>query len=161
MINYLATTCLPQIIIFPVSWGCKIHQLLLCRRARTPPPNECLGYDTKQSDGEVSVMLELLEMQSTPLLPLLPGPLWPGVVALDKVLSMGQIELNCVLMINWIASNGTFCILNWIVWNRTVFDIEAVLMLNRIVWNRTVLIFSHVGTKTILILNWIVWIRTV
>ena len=29
----------------------------------------------------------------TPLLPLLPGPLWPGMVALDRVLSMGQIEL--------------------------------------------------------------------
>ena len=33
-------------------------------------------------------------MRSTPSLPLLPGPLWPGVVAFDKVLSMGQIELH-------------------------------------------------------------------
>ena len=32
-------------------------------------------------------------MQSTLLLPLLPGPIWPGVVAPDRVLSMGQIEL--------------------------------------------------------------------
>ena len=24
-----------------------------------PPPNECPGYDTKQSDGEIPVMLEL------------------------------------------------------------------------------------------------------
>ena len=37
-------------------------------------------------------------MQCTPSLPSLPGPLWPGVVATDKVLSMGQIELNCVFM---------------------------------------------------------------
>ena len=37
-------------------------------------------------------MLELWGMQSTPSLPLLPGPLWPGVVALDRFLSMGQIE---------------------------------------------------------------------
>ena len=29
-------------------------------------------------------MLELWEMRSTPLLPSLPGPLWPGVVAPDK-----------------------------------------------------------------------------
>ena len=29
-------------------------------------------------------MLELWGMQSTPSLPLLPGPLWPGVVAPDK-----------------------------------------------------------------------------
>ena len=29
--------------------------------------------------------------------------------------------------------------LNWIVWNGTVFDIETVLTLNLIVWNRIVL----------------------
>ena len=40
-------------------------------------------------------MLELWGMWSTPLLPLLPGPFWPGVVAPDKVLLMGEIELNC------------------------------------------------------------------
>ena len=32
-------------------------------------------------------------MQSTPLLPFLLGQLWPGEVAPDMVLSMGQIEL--------------------------------------------------------------------
>ena len=41
------------------------------------------------------------------------------------------------------------------VWNKTVFDIETVLMLNWTVRKRTTL------TKTIFILNWIVWIRTV
>ena len=39
-------------------------------------------------------------MQSTPSLPSLLGPLWPGVVAPDRVLSMGQIEQNCVLILN-------------------------------------------------------------
>ena len=39
--------------------------------------------------------------------------------------------------------------LNRIVWNRTVFDIETVLMLNRIVWIRTVW------------LNWTAWNRNV
>ena len=34
--------------------------------------------------------------------------------------------------------------LNWIVWNRTVFDIETVLMLNWIVPNRAVLTFNYV-----------------
>ncbi len=34
-------------------------------------------------------------MWSTPLLPSLLGLLWPGVVAPDRVLSMGQIELKC------------------------------------------------------------------
>ena len=51
--------------------------------------NKCPGYDTKQSDGEVPAMLELWGMQSTPSLPSLPGPLWPGVVAPDRALSMG------------------------------------------------------------------------
>ena len=44
-------------------------------------------------------------MWSTPSLPTLPGPLWPGVVAPDRVLSMGQIELNCVLMLKGIVGN--------------------------------------------------------
>ena len=57
------------------------------------PINECPVYDTKQSDYEVLVMLELWEMQSTPSLPLLPGLLWRRVVAPSRVLSMGQIEL--------------------------------------------------------------------
>ena len=39
----------------PVGWGCRIHRLLLCRGVR--PPNECSGYDSKRSDGEVPVML--------------------------------------------------------------------------------------------------------
>ena len=47
----------------PVSWGCRIHRLHLCRGVR--PPNECPRYDTKQSDGKVPVMLELWEMRST------------------------------------------------------------------------------------------------
>ena len=56
--------------------------------------------DTKKFDGEVPVMLELWGMWSTPSLPLLPDPLWSGVVVPDRVLSLGQIELNCVLMLN-------------------------------------------------------------
>ena len=48
------------------------------------PSKECPGYDTKQCDGEVPVMLEFWGMRSTPLLPSLPGPLWPGVVAAGK-----------------------------------------------------------------------------
>ena len=96
----------------PVSWGCGIHWLLFCRGVR-PTPNECPGYDTKLSDGEVPVMLELWGMWSILSFPLLPGRLWPGVVAPDRVLFRGQIELNCVL------------ILNRIPWNRTVFDIET------------------------------------
>ena len=66
---------------------CTIHRLHLCRRVG--PPNENPGFDTNQSDGEVPVMLELGGMRSTPLLPSLPVPLWPGMVAHDRALSMG------------------------------------------------------------------------
>ena len=48
---------------------------------------------TKQSDGKVPVILELWGKRSTSSLPSHPGPLWSGVVASDRVLSMGQIEL--------------------------------------------------------------------
>ena len=70
-------------LICPVGWGCRIHRLHLCRGVRLPP-NECPRYDTKQSDGEVPVMLEPGGMQSTLSLPSLPGSLWPIVVAPDK-----------------------------------------------------------------------------
>ena len=43
------------------------------------------------------MMLELWGIRGTPSLSSLPGRLWPGVVAPDGVLSMGQIELNCLL----------------------------------------------------------------
>ena len=72
-------------------------------------PNECPRYDTKRSDGEVPVMQELWETQSTSSMPSLPGLLWLGVVATDRVLSTAQIEQNPVLMINWHF------------WNRTVY----------------------------------------
>ena len=63
---------------------------------KDPLPNECPAYDTKQSDGEAPVMLELLGMRSIPSLPSHPGTLRPSVVTLDTVLSMGQTELNCI-----------------------------------------------------------------
>ena len=40
------------------------------------------------------------------------APIGPGVVEPDRALSMGQIELDCLLM------------LKEIIWNRTVFDTE-------------------------------------
>ena len=108
-------------------------------------PNKCSGYDTKQCDDEVPVMQELWGMQSTSSLPLLPDSLCFRVVAPDRVLSMDQIELNCILMLNLIAWNRTaltfklcthaklnrlkwncFCMLNWIVWNRTALTFNCV-----------------------------------
>ena len=72
-----------------VGWGCRKHRLHLCKRGKTPTPNDCPGYDTSQSP----VMLELLGMRNTPSLQLLPGPLLPRIVAPDRALS-GAIELT-------------------------------------------------------------------
>ena len=66
-----------------VVWGCRIHRLLLCRGVK-PYANVYPRYDTKQSDGEAPVMLELWGMRSTPLLPSLLGPLKTGVAVPDR-----------------------------------------------------------------------------
>ena len=96
------------VVLSPVGWGYRIHRLHLCRRVRLPQRVSWL-YDTQQSDDEASEILELWGMRNTSSFPSLPGPLRPRVVAPDRVLSMGQIEQNCVLM------------LNWIIWNRTAY----------------------------------------
>ena len=89
--------------------------LVIAHSVRAVKYTDCISakypeYDIKQSDGEAPVMLELRVMQSTPLLPSLPGPLLPRVVIPDRVLFMGQIELNSVCMLNWIVWNRTVCI---------------------------------------------------
>ena len=85
----------------PVGWGCRIHRLHLCIEVRHH--YQCPEYDTKQSNCAVPVMLGHWGMWSTPSLPLLSGSLWPGMVAPDRVLSIGKIELNCILMLNWVV----------------------------------------------------------
>ena len=98
-------------IIFRFGWVCRIQRLILCRGVRTP--NKCPGYDTKQYDSEVPVMLELYGMLGAPPVHL-PDPCWSSVVLPDRVQCMGQILPNCVHM------------LNWIVWNRTVLPFNFV-----------------------------------
>ena len=71
--------------------------------------DKCPGYDMKQSNGEAPAVLKLWGMWSISLLPSLPGPLWLGMVALDRVLSMGEIEFNSLLMLNSIVWNRTLC----------------------------------------------------
>ena len=78
---------------------------ILCNSAASlqrdkTPPHGCPAYDTKQSDGEIPVMLELWRMRSNPLLPSLPGSLWPGVVAPDKGLIYRLNRINAILMLN-------------------------------------------------------------
>ena len=69
------------------------HRLLLCRGVR--PLNKWPGYDSKQSDGEVPVMLGNAEY---PFIAITPRSVLARVVAPDRFFFMGQIELNCVLM---------------------------------------------------------------
>ena len=78
----------------PVSWGCRTHWLYFCREVRLP--QWVSYYETKPSDGEAPKVLELWEMQSTPLSSSLLGPLWLGVVTPDRGLSMRHIELICL-----------------------------------------------------------------
>ena len=89
LMHYTFIQSLYIYIYCTVGWGCWIHWLHLCRGVRPHPPISVLIYDTKQSDGEAPVMLELWGMWSTPSLSLLPGPLWPRMVATDRALSMG------------------------------------------------------------------------
>ena len=63
-------------------------------------PNGCPVYDTKKSHGKTPIMRKLWGMRSAPFITI---PLCTGVVAPERVLSMGQIELNSVLMLNRIA----------------------------------------------------------
>ena len=55
-------------------------------------------------------MLEFGGMRSTLSLPSLPGPLWSEVVATDKVLSMDQIELKCLITLKRIFEINSFYI---------------------------------------------------
>ena len=60
-------------------------------------------------------------MQSTPSVPLLSGLFWPDVVAPDKVLSIGQIELFGIQ-----TEGKQMTSVKMIVWNRTVFTFNSV-----------------------------------
>ncbi len=62
---------LAQLLYCPVGWDCRIHRLLLCRGFKTPP-NECPGFDTKQSDDEAPVMLEVLGNVKHPFIAIAP-----------------------------------------------------------------------------------------
>ena len=55
----------------------------------------------------VPELLEVSGMHSTPSLSFFPCQLWPGDVAPDEVLFMGQIELNYVHMLKWIVLKST------------------------------------------------------
>ena len=73
--------------VFPWNSGCRIHRLPLCRGIR------CLSISVLQMPlNQLLVRVKLLGMPNSPSLPLLPCPLYHGVVP-KKILFIGQIEL--------------------------------------------------------------------
>ena len=90
------STILPPAIACPVGWGCRIHQLHLCREvvsvfhsvSLTDSFNKCPGCNIKPSDDEAPV-LEFWGIWSTLSLLLLPGPFRPKVAAPNRILSIG------------------------------------------------------------------------
>ena len=73
--------------------GLKNKPTVSLQRRKTPPRNECPGYDIEQSDGEDPV-LEIWEMWSTSSLLLLPRFLLPDVVV-TVWKQMTFVKLNC------------------------------------------------------------------
>ena len=61
-----------------------------------PPPTSVKNMTENNRMGKA------LAMHNSPLLSSIPRLPWPGVVAPDRILSMGQIELKSVLILNWI-----------------------------------------------------------
>ena len=104
-----------------VSWGCRIYQLHLCRGVRFPQRVSWIWHYTIWWSGSSNVVA--LGNAEYLIISMAPSQLLPGVLAGNWVPSKGQIELNCVLIQNWIT------------------------------WNRTVLTFKCVWTKSVLILN--------
>ena len=82
--------------------------------AGTVEYSDCISAECP--DMTLNNQMELWGMRSTPSAPLLFDPLWPRVVATERVISMGQIELTFKLNANkWLM-------LNWIVRNRSVWS---------------------------------------
>ena len=118
-----------------VGWCC----LTPLQRVKTPLPMSVMDMTLNNPMVEVPVMLELWGMRSTLLFPLLPGLFWPGIVAPDKSLSVGCIELTCRLMPNGFVLIRTVW-LNLVAWNGDVFDnltfkLRAYAKLNSLKWN--------------------------
>ena len=100
--NYLAedfflNVCF-EFFVFPsvgpsaVGWACRIHRLYLCRGLRSPPQwVSWIWHETIWWWGSSNA--RAFANAKYPSLPSLPSSLWPGVVAFDRVLSMGKIEL--------------------------------------------------------------------
>ena len=93
MLNWIVWN---RTIHIKIDLGLNNLQRLIC--------NETQPANTKNSDSEVSVLLEHGGMRSTPLLPSFPGPLWAGVVALDKgpIYGLNRTNLHTYARLNYL-----------------------------------------------------------
>ena len=87
----------------PIGLGCRIRRLHLCRRVR-PFPNESLGYDTKQSDGDGNAG-DLGNAEYPFIAIWFPGPHWFGVVAPD-IYGSNRTKLRTYVKLNYLKLNG-------------------------------------------------------
>ena len=66
-------------------------------------PSQLELLNTLTASLQKILRTSVLDLTLNYLMPSLPGPLSLVMVAPDRVLSMGQIEINCLLMLNWIG----------------------------------------------------------
>ena len=85
--------CKSQLQIYPVSWGCRIHQLHLYKGVELPQQVFWIWYKTIWWWGfrDARVLGNVVYLFIA--------------IASDRVLSMDPIELNCVIMLDWIVCN--------------------------------------------------------
>ena len=62
----------------------------ICAEGQDSPP---MSVPDMTRNNVMALVLESWGIWNIPPLPLFPGPLWPRVVAPDRVLPLGQIEL--------------------------------------------------------------------
>ena len=109
----------------------------------------CVSFITASLSSCVCLLLCLYDAawccrwlyNSTPSLPLLPGPLWLGVVAPDRALSVGWVELAAYFCWNELFEWAEWLKIEMFFTIKPYFHLNCVLMLDWIVWNRTV--FRH------------------
>ena len=94
-----------------INWGCRIHWLHLCRGVR--PSLQWVSWIWDKTIWKWgSSNAGALGNAGYPFIATLPGPLWLGVVAPDRVLSMGQIEQTvCKLVTDvklWLLYSNTW-----------------------------------------------------
>ena len=94
----------------PVGWGCRIHRLLLC--SGKPPPHWVSSIWLKTIWWWGFSKAGALKNVVYPFIAIAPRSTLVIVVIPDRVISVDQTELNCVLMLNWIDWNRTILACN-------------------------------------------------